>query len=193
VYGGPHASPIRENDFVGIDPTQPGSEYAVAKLATESLAAGHGRDTGLDVRIARLFTGIGAGYRSHGHLAHVSLVDDACAGRAIRLRTGGRAVRSYLYGADLAVWLLAMLSRGSPLAMNVGADRPVTVLEFARMVAEASGRSAADVVVGQEPEAAPERSYSVPSVVLARQALGVDAWTSVECAIKRMITPRRRT
>ena len=53
VYGGPHAAPIGEHDFAGIDPTASGSDYAMAKLAAESVVVGYGRDTGLDVRLAR--------------------------------------------------------------------------------------------------------------------------------------------
>ena len=185
VYGGPHDAPIDEQDFVGIDPLQPGSDYALAKLGSEAVAVGHGRDSGLDVRIARLFTCIGAGYRSHAHLAHVSLLADAAAGRQIRLRSDGSAIRSYLYGADVAIWLLAMLSREGPVAMNVGSDRAVPILDLARMAATAANRPDTDVIVGAESGASSVRSYFVPDISLARRTLGVDAWTSVEDAVRR--------
>jgi nucleoside-diphosphate-sugar epimerase len=185
VYGGPHHTPINEADFIGIDPAQPGSEYAIGKLAAESLAAAYRRDSGLDVRIGRLFTCIGTGYRAHEHLAHVSLLADARAGRPIQLRSAGRAVRSYLYGADLAIWLLAMLSREAPTAMNIGSDRPLSVLEFARIVASSAGRSATDVHVGAERDSVPARAYFVPDISLARSTLGLDAWTSVDDAVRR--------
>jgi nucleoside-diphosphate-sugar epimerase len=188
VYGGPHDRPIGERDFVGVDPTQPGSEYSMAKLATESIASVYRRETGLDVRIGRLFTCIGVGYRSHAHLAHVSLLADAIAGRPILLRSTGHAVRSYLYGADVAIWLLAMLSREGPVAMNVGSEHALTVRELARVVARAANRGDESVIVGQDPDSAPARTYFVPDTSMARRTLGLAPWTNVEDAVRRTLS-----
>ena len=48
----------------------------------------------------------------------------------------GTAVRSYLYAADLAQWLLVLLVRGVPgRAYNVGSNQPVTITGLAQIAA----------------------------------------------------------
>ena len=187
VYGGPHAAAIAEGDFAGFDPLAPGSDYAAAKLGAEAAAAAYVKDNALEVSIARLFACIGPGYRAHPHLAHVSLLADALTKRSVRVRSAGQAVRSYLYGADTAVWLLAILASGTSGALNVGSDAPITIAEFARLVAYVAGLEPSAVELGREPDSAPSRSYFVPDIARARTTLGLAPWTSLERAVRRSL------
>jgi nucleoside-diphosphate-sugar epimerase len=181
VYGVMRA-PVAES--APLHALAPGDTYALAKREVEgiALAAAGPRH---DVVIARPFACIGPGYRSHSHLAHVSLVDDARAGRPIRLTGDGTAVRSYLFGADLAVWLLALLSAHGTDVVNVGSDEPLTLLDLARIVAHAAGRAASDVVVGRG--ASTQRHYFVPDITRARGRYRLAPWTSVEAAVGQML------
>lgn len=163
--------------------------YAHAKRDVEMIARA-GAGGGHDVVVARLFTCIGAGYRSHGHLAHVSLIADALAGRPLLLRSDGSAVRSYLFGADLAVWLLALLSCEGSDTVNVGSDVPVSLLEFARLVARISGRGPDAVTVGGA--SATVRPHFVPDIAHARSRYGLEPWTPLEQVIKQTLAPGAR-
>ena len=177
VYGsnyGPvtESSPLTE---LSVDDTYGAAKREVEAVATASAANNH------DVVVARLFTCIGVGYRAHGHLAHVSMLDDARAGRQIIIRSDGSAVRSYLFGADLAVWLLALLAGSGNDTVNVGSDQSIALVDFAHAVARAAGRGPESVVVrATDPIVRP---YFVPDTSHARSRYGVSAWTGLDAAI----------
>jgi nucleoside-diphosphate-sugar epimerase len=177
VYGtayGPvnESSPLAE---LGVDDAYGAAKREVEAIATASIASGH------DVVVARLFTCIGVGYRAHGHLGHVSMLDDARAGRPIIIRSDGSAVRSYLFGADLAVWLLSLLARSGNDTVNIGSDAAISLVDFAHAVARSAGRGADTVIVrATDPIVRP---YFVPDITRARAAYGLEPWTGLEASI----------
>ena len=181
VYGRT-TGPVSESMPLGE--ADPSDAYGTAKREVEAIAQA-GAGANLDVVIARLFTCLGPGYRSHAHLAHVSLLQDARAGRTLTLRSDGKAVRSYLYGADLAVWLLALLGGSGSDVVNVGSDLPMTVYAFAQRVARLSGRGHDPIVTGPERES--RRPYFVPDIARARAKYLLAPWTTVELAISRSL------
>jgi len=181
VYGAT-VGPVAES--APLASLAPDDAYAHAKREVEAIARA-ATGEGHDVVIARLFTCIGDGYRDHDHLAHVSLIADARAGRPLTLRSDGSAVRSYLFGADLAIWLLALLSRSGNDTVNVGSDAPVSLLDFARLVARLAGRGADGVQVGTAAPAA--RAHFVPDISRARATYRLAPWTPVDAAVAQML------
>lgn len=179
-YGTPAALlPIAENHTGACDSRLPASAYGEAKRAQETLAALLGLRHGFEVVFARCFAFVGPGLRLDGHFAIGNLVRDALWREALVLNSAGQAVRSYLYAADLAVWLLELLSRGEAgQAYNVGSDRAVTIAELAQCV---GARLAPEKPVRLGEGGVP--SYYVPDIARAR-GLGLDVWTSLEQAIE---------
>ena len=167
-----------------FQPLDPADTYASAKREVEAIAQA-AAGPAHDVVIARLFTCIGAGYRGHAHLVHVALLEAARSGRPLTLRGDGTAVRSYLYGADLAAWLLTLLGGSGSDVVNVGSDLPMTVLGFAQRVARAAKRGHEPVVTGPETET--RRPYFVPDITRARTRYSLAPWTTVELAIARSL------
>jgi nucleoside-diphosphate-sugar epimerase len=162
--------------------------YGKAKREVERICREAGSSGTLDVTIARLFTCIGHGYRKHNHLAHVSMLDDARAGKPIVLRSDGSAIRSYIFGADLAIWLLAILSAKGSDVVNVGSDEQISMLDFAKTIARVAGRGDDAVMVkGTDPVVRP---VFVPDISRARSLYGVAPWTNVESAIADALKDR---
>jgi nucleoside-diphosphate-sugar epimerase len=181
VYGTAHATLTESSPFAELAAED---AYARAKRDVELRA----RDSASPERefvIARLFSCIGHGYRAHSHLAHVSMIEDARAGRPVVLRSDGSAIRSYLFGADLAVWLLAILSSSGSDTVNVGSDEALSMLDFARVVSRAAGRGDAGVDVRATD--AVVRPHFVPDIAHARSRYGVAPWTSVATAVGQML------
>jgi nucleoside-diphosphate-sugar epimerase len=183
VYGTAYGPLNEESPLAELET---GDTYGRAKREVEQLAFSPSHAGRTEVVVARLFTCIGHGYRKHGHLAHVSMIDDARSGKPIVLRSDGSAIRSYLFGADLAVWLLAILSAEGSEVVNVGSDAGVSMLEFAKTVARVAGRGADAVVVkATDPVVRP---VFVPDISRARSIFGVAPWTNVEAAIAQMLS-----
>jgi nucleoside-diphosphate-sugar epimerase len=174
---------ISESSLLACDPTKAGSAYGEGKRLSELLAALHAERSGLEVINTRCFAFVGPGLALDGHFAIGNFLQDALQGHDIRMASAGAATRSYLYGADLAVWLAILLTEAAAgSTINVGSDRPVTILGLATKVR--------DLVDGQRQvrvgpaRVGEERHLYLPRVDQARQ-LGLDVWTGLDEAILR--------
>ena len=86
-----------------------------------------------------------------------------------KLAATARPYRSYLYAADLAIWLWTILFRGaSDRPYNVGEEAAVTIMELANEIAAFFGT---DVVVAQQPAPHVQPDRYVPSTRRAREGL----------------------
>lgn len=160
------------------------SVYGEAKRAQETLGAIYVKCHGLDVVMARCFAFSGPGLPLDGHFAIGNFVRDALCKDAIVLKSNGKALRSYLHGADLAGWLLTLLSRGQAgMAYNVGSDQAICIADLARRVAARIAPEKPVQILGQPDGSI--RSFYVPDISLAR-GLGLDVWTSLDTSIDSM-------
>jgi len=183
-------SGAEEAEGEACDSTRASSAYGEAKRVGELLAAMHAERHGFEVINTRCFAFVGPGLALHGHFAIGNFLRDAIAGDPIRMNSSGSAVRSYLYGADLAVWILLLLLEATPGAtVNVGSDQPVRIIDLAHRVRRLVN-PAIEVVPGP-PRPEEQRQYYVPSIARAR-ALGLEPWTDLDRAILRTASWHRR-
>lgn len=193
VYGQqPSAMTHVPETFAGApNPVDPASAYGEGKRAAELLCALH-QSANLECKIARCWAFCGPHLPLDQHFAIGNFIGDILAGRPIRIRGDGTPRRSYLYAADLAIWLWTMLFRAPALTpMNVGSGHDVNILELAQIVA-ATLRPETEIQVAQEPvSGAPVLRY-VPSVERAREILGLRETISLEEAIRRTGAWHRR-
>jgi nucleoside-diphosphate-sugar epimerase len=174
---------IPESSPVACDPTKPDSAYGEGKRASEMLAALYGQRHGIDIISTRCFAFVGPGLPLDAHFAIGNFIRDALDGTPIHLTSNGDPLRSYLYGGDLAVWLLVLLIEADGGSVfNVGSGYPTTILDLAARVRD---------LVNPQLEVRPgakrlgeERNYYVPCVDHAK-TLGLEAWTDLDRAIVR--------
>jgi nucleoside-diphosphate-sugar epimerase len=182
-YGALPPGPVDEAHALACDPTQPSDAYGEAKRVSELLAALQAERHGFDVIPTRCFAFVGPGLDLHGHFAIGNFIRDALAGGPLKLSSDGQAVRSYLYGADLAWWLLHLLQAApGGKAVNVGSDQGQSVAELAALTRDQLCPGSA-VHLGPAKPGEPRRHY-VPATQRAR-ALGLSAWTGLDLAIRR--------
>jgi dTDP-glucose 4,6-dehydratase len=172
-------------DYAG----EPGADdvhaaYGVGKRAAERACQAAGEAAGMAVTIARGFAFSGPLLPPDGSLALGNFLRDAVAGRTIVVNGDGTPVRSYLYAADMAAWLWAILCAGRPgEAYNVGSEEELTIAELARLVAEVAGGRGVEVR-GTPGPGRPAERY-VPSTRKARAELGLEARVSLPEAVRR--------
>jgi len=189
VYGRqpPELTHVPE-EYVGApDSTNPGSVYGEGKRLAELLCATWARQSGLEATIARCFAFVGPHLPMDLQYAVGNFIRDGLAGGPIAVRGDGTARRSYLYAADLAIWLWTILLRGvSCRAYNVGSDQDLDIASLARCVASQIDEQP-PVQIAQQPVPgrAPERY--VPSVRRAREELSLEAWIPLPEAIRRTV------
>jgi nucleoside-diphosphate-sugar epimerase len=119
------------------------------------------------------------------HFAIGNFIGDCLEGRPIEIRGDGTACRSYLYTADLAIWLWTLLVRGeSCRAYNVGSECGLSIAELAGAVAAELAPGAGIRVLGVPRPGVPPDRY-VPSTARARAELGLEERIPLEEAIRR--------
>jgi nucleoside-diphosphate-sugar epimerase len=186
VYGAqpPHVTHVAEDWRGGPDPCDPLSAYGEGKRAAEMLCAIYAKQFGLEVVNARIFALLGPLLSLDTHFAAGNFIRDAMRGRTIRVVGSGEAVRSYLYAADVAVWLWTLLIAGkSGTVCNMGSEEAVSIAELAHRTATLLGGPGVEILGKPDPGWNPGRY--VPSTVRARTELGVTATVNLDDAIRR--------
>jgi nucleoside-diphosphate-sugar epimerase len=177
------AGGLPESSLLACDPARAGSAYGEGKRMSEMLAALHSEKHGIDFVCTRCFAFVGPGLPLDSHFAIGNFIRNALDGKPVTLASSGTALRSYLYGADLAVWLLLLLLEAkSGSSINVGSDQAIRIIDLAARIRDLLSPGA-EVQPGDD-ESATERSYYVPCTARAR-ALGLEAWTPLDLAIAR--------
>jgi len=187
VYGPqpPDCERLSEECSCGPFPQDPSAGYAHGKRAAEFLCCAAAAESGLDVKIARCFAFVGPLLPLDAQFAVGNFIRDALCGQAIEVKGDGTPRRSYLYAADLAVWLWTILLRGeSARPYNVGSAADIGIADLAHLVAGLVEPSIpVHVVRTAEANAVPERY--VPDASRAESELGLRTRIQLPDAVQR--------
>ena len=188
VYGPqpPDMTHISE-DYPGAPATTDvATAYGHAKRASEFLCATYAQKYGFAALIARLFAFSGPRLPLDRNFALGNFIRDVLAGGPIRIQGDGTPYRSYLYAADLAVWLWTILVHGkSCRPYNIGSGDGVTIAELARVVTEATATGIPIEIAEKPVSGAPAKRY-VPSIERAKGELGLQQLIPLSEGVKRM-------
>jgi dTDP-glucose 4,6-dehydratase len=177
------------------DPINVANAYGNGKRAAEWLACAYGAQASFSPTIARIFAVLGPGLPLDGPFAAGNFIRDALAGRAININGDGTPLRSYLYTADLCVWLLRILESGTAgQAYNVGSEHALSIASLAQRVVEVAGHTV-PIHVQTPPDAAPPQlpTRYIPDTSKARQALDLAEYTMLDTALRKTMQWTRST
>jgi dTDP-glucose 4,6-dehydratase len=187
VYGPqpPEVALVSEEYPGAPDPTDPWTAYGQAKRVSEFLCTAAGAESDVDVVIARCFAFVGPYLPLDANYAIGNFIRDALAGGQVVVAGDGTPLRSYLYAADLAIWLWTLLLRGRPgRVYNVGSDVGVSIEALAHIVADAVSPGVMVTVLARAVAGEPAPRY-VPSINRARSELKLTPWVPLTEAIER--------
>jgi nucleoside-diphosphate-sugar epimerase len=173
-------------DYMGApSPVDTHSAYGHGKRMAEFLSAAFAEMYGLEAKIARGFAFVGPHLPLNSGFAIGNFIRDALRGGPVCVKGDGTSYRSFLYAADLAIWLWTILFRGQAARpYNVGSDVSLTIAELARtVVTELAPRARVENGLLPVPGKPPQRY--VPAIDRARSELGLGVWVSLEDAIQR--------
>lgn len=169
------------------DPLDPKSAYGQGKRLAEHLCAQYVRDGGLQPKIARCFAFVGPYLPLDIHFAIGNFIRDGLNGGPIVIRGDGTPHRSYLYAADLAIWLWEILFNGQAVrSYNVGSDESLSIAEVAYRVAEQFHPKITVEIRGKANPAQAVERY-VPNIQRAKQELGLKTRETLTHGIQRTI------
>ncbi len=189
VYGPPPSSfeKIHESFSESIAPSEPAGAYHQVRRMMELLGVLYAAEHGFEAKISRCFSFLGPYLPLNGRFAIGDFIGDALSGNPLSIKGNGKPVRSYLYAADLAIWLWTILFKGKSLRpYNVGSEIPIAILELAEKIAgesdpplhvHVSGKSLAGM--------APDRY--LPDTTRAHTELGLNQFINLESAIRKTL------
>jgi len=143
------------------------------------------KDRNIPVKIARGFAFVGPRLPLDAGFAIGNFIGDGLAGRPIRVKGDGAAVRSYLYAADMAAWLWTILLDGPPgCAFNIGSEEAVCIGDLAHLI---GGLFDLGVHMGSEPLQGAAPPCYLPIRCRAELERGLAVRTSLREAIDKTV------
>ena len=173
------------------DPLDLKSAYGQGKRLAEHLCAQYARAQGLQPKIARCFAFVGPGLPFDAHFAIGNFIRDGLRGGPIIIQGDGTPQRSYLYAADLSIWLWTILLKGQALRpYNVGSDESLSIAQVARRVAQEFPAGIRVEIHGTPNLLKPLERY-VPDTGRAKSELNLQVWISINDGIQRTLNGYR--
>lgn len=180
-------SNVAETVFSGINCASVQTIYAEANRFGESICAAYRNLQRLPIVTARPFAFIGPYQHLDRPWAINNFIRDSLMGGPIRILGDGGTVRSYMYAADMAWWMLSILARGgSGTIYNVGSPSGITLKTLAEKILRITGDSQ-PIQVNLSHDFSAKRSIFVPDVSLAEKAFGLGLTMDIDTAIRRTI------
>ncbi len=189
VYGRqpPEMTHIPEEYPGAPDPTDPRSAYGEGKRAAEILCTLYAGQYGFEAKIARCFAFVGPYLPLDIHFAIGNFIRDGLNGGPIVIKGDGTPRRSYLYAADLAIWLWTILVRGQTCRpYNVGSEESMSIAEIGQRVSQAFSPQPR-VEVREKINSQKMLEQYVPSTFRANSELDLNLWIPSEDAILRSV------
>lgn len=145
VYGkNPKPFWCEDDDLVYGSTSKARWSYGVSKAIDEFLALGHFRASGLPAVVGRFFNVVGPRQTGAYGMVLPRFVSAAIQGRPLMVHDDGSQVRCFSHVSDVvnAICRLMLAPEAAGRVFNVGADRPVSILELAQMVVARTGNNA---------------------------------------------------
>lgn len=179
-------------DYPGAPKTlDVGSPYGQAKHASEFICAMYGKQFGFVTVLARLFAFSGPFLPLDSNFAIGNFIKNTLEGKPIQIGGDGTPYRSYLYAAEMALWIWTLLVRGKSRLYNVGSADAVSIGELAEVVVRQT-RPGTPIEIARQPTPGAQPSRYVPAVDRVREELGLRPLLALQEQIERMYEWNKR-
>ncbi len=189
VYGKPSSGLNIKEDFTSAPDVlnDPEACYSEGKRSAELLHKIYANKDNFDYTIARCFSFIGPGMPLDINYSIGNFIRDSLYEKRILIKSDGKAIRSYMYTYDLALWLIFLLFNGlDGHAYNVGSEREITIKELAILVKEIVNPDIDISIMNEQIDHSGSNSAAahryIPDTTKARR-LGLEEWTELRTAI----------
>ena len=190
IYGHPVTTSekgIKENEIGVSDSNTVNAAYSEAKRMAETVCAIYRNQQKLPVVITRPFSFIGPYQNLEKPWAINNFIRDSILNGPIRILGNENTVRSYLYGSDVACWLLMALAKGKTAATyNIGGDEAISLKDLTGKIT-ANFHNKIDVLVKYSKAYPAQSSISIPDTSAIKKDIGVKQQISFDAALKKTI------
>ncbi len=193
VYGDPAIHPQPESYWGNVNPIGVRSCYDEGKRCAETLFMDYYRQTGLEIKIIRIFNTYGPRMNPQDGRVVSNFIVQALRGEDITIYGDGAQTRSFQYVDDLIEGMIRMMATPKDFIgpVNIGNPGEFSMLELAEKVVTLTG-SRSKIVFAPLPSDDPRQRK--PDIALAGERLG--GWTptvQLDEGLSRTIDYFRRT
>jgi len=139
VYGDPEVHPQPETYWGHVNPIGPRACYDEGKRVAETLAYAYQKQSGVDVRVARIFNTYGPRMHANDGRVVSNFIMQALQNDPITIYGSGEQTRSFQYVSDLVGGLVALMESNYTLPVNIGNSEERTINTFAKIIKDMVG------------------------------------------------------
>jgi dTDP-glucose 4,6-dehydratase len=175
-------------DYAGApDLTCLDSAYAEGKRTAEMLCTLYSNTYDLSIKIARCFAFVGPYLQLDENFAIGNFISSLLENQKIVIHGDGTPVRSYMYVADLVIWLITILVEGKNCyPYNVGSEEDISIEKLAKTIAGFCKQSLAIEIKTKKSDSNKIDRY-VPSTQRAQKELGLKQYIGLKESILKTI------
>ncbi|MGD1941636.1 MAG: UDP-glucuronic acid decarboxylase family protein [Leptolyngbyaceae cyanobacterium] len=134
VYGDPEVHPQSEEYRGNVNPIGIRSCYDEGKRVAETLAFDYHRQSGVDIRVARIFNTYGPRMLENDGRVVSNFVSQALKGTPLTVYGDGSQTRSFCYVSDLVEGLMRLMNGDFIGPVNLGNPDEYTILQLAQTI-----------------------------------------------------------
>jgi len=189
VYGDPEVHPQPESYWGNVNPIGPRACYDEGKRVAETLAYAYNKQSGVEVRVARIFNTYGPRMHANDGRVVSNFVIQALENKPITIYGSGEQTRSFQYVSDLVQGLVTLMASDYTLPVNIGNPEERSIKTFASLIRDMVG-SGSEIVHKPEVEDDPQRRR--PDISTAKKELGWQPKVPLEKGLAKTIEYFRR-
>ncbi|MBI3519379.1 MAG: NAD-dependent epimerase/dehydratase family protein [Bacteroidetes bacterium] len=188
IYGEPIHNKIPfSEDFRGSSNIYSlGACYSEGKKISEMLSYIYNTKDLVNVKIARCFCFVGPFIPLNGQFAIGNFIKNVIRNEDLKISGDGTAYRSYLYTADLIIWLIKILLNGKNAdPYNVGSDEEISIKNLADLIIQITKKNLNIDIKSKM--ACTEGNKYIPDIQKAKSELKLNVNYDLTTSIKRTI------
>ncbi|MCH9637316.1 MAG: NAD(P)-dependent oxidoreductase [Candidatus Rickettsiella isopodorum] len=165
---------INESHLSRLEATGLMPSYAIGKFIAEYMSNLYAREYQFDLKIARCFAFFGPYVPLNLHFAIGNFIHNRLKNETILIKGDGHSFRSYLYIADVCIWLWTILFQGKNLtAYNVGSHEKYSIEEMAHRIANCMEPKVMIKIVNNNIKSSIAEDNYIPDITLIKQHLNL--------------------
>ncbi len=180
---------LKEEDSSNINNNYKNLGYGLGKISSEFLGFQWAERDNFNFKVARLFSFSGAFLPLNSNYVIGNFIKNVIDDEPILLKNPGKVYRSFLYGADMALWLWKILVEGSNCVYNVGSDKEVSTIDLATLISDLSFKNQKVIIMTENVQN--NESY-VPNIEKIKNQLSVDINYNLNDGIIKMLNWYRK-
>lgn len=185
VYGDPQRHPQPESYWGHVNPIGPRACYDEGKRCAETLCFDYHRQSGVDIRVIRIFNTYGPRMHPNDGRVVSNLIVQALRGETLTLYGDGNQTRSFCYVDDLIEGMVRMMSQDAVIGpVNLGNAAEFTIRELAETVLRLTGSKSRLTFL---PLPTDDPAQRQPDITLAKSALGWEPKVALEDGLMETI------